>query len=452
MKIYNTMHRRVEPFVPIKKGHVDMYVCGPTVNGPGHLGHASTYIAFDVIRRAFEYLGYEVKLVVNLTDIHDDMIKESNKRKITLFELADIYIERFMKDLDALHIKPAHVYPRVTEHITEIIEMIEMLEEKGIAYDAADGVYFDVAKFPQYGKLSGVKVEKGKSGQRVETDKYDKEGAADFVLWKKRKEGEPYWDSPWGKGRPGWHIECSVMSRKHLGQPFDIHGGALDLRFPHHENEIAQSEATYDTEFVKYWMHAGLLKVDGEKMSKSLGNFIEVPDVLKKYDPMVVRYWRATVHYRSEINYSDDLVDAAGIALGRLRSAVKPLKRSAGEKGTVSSGHKKRFEQALEDDFNTPEAVAVLWEAVKTKDLSDTDKLATIMDFDRVFGLGLDEVKSDEAELGQKLKAKIEQLIKERETARADGKWERADEIRDELADRGVELEDTPEGTVWKIV
>lgn len=446
------MHRRVEPFVPIKKGKVGMYVCGPTVNGPGHLGHASTYIAFDVIRRAFEYLGYEVKLVVNLTDIHDDMIKESNKRGITLFELADIYIDRFMEDLKTLNIEPAYMYPRVTENIKEIIEMIKILEKKGIAYDAKDGVYFDVGKFPEYGKLSGVKVEEGKSGQRVETDKYDKEGAADFVLWKKWKEGEPYWESPWGKGRPGWHIECSVMSRKYLGQPFDIHGGALDLRFPHHENEIAQSEATYGSEFVKYWMHAGLLKVEGEKMSKSLGNFIEIPEVLKRYDPMVVRYWRATVHYRSEISYADTLMDAAGRALVKLQTAVRALKGSAKGRGKADSESKEKFVQALEDDFNMPQAVALLWEVVKDRDLSEEDRLATILDFDRVFGFGLKELDPDEEEIDPKAKVKIEQLVKERELARAERKWKLADDLRDELASLGVELEDTQDGTSWRRV
>lgn len=428
-----------------------MYVCGPTVNGPSHLGHASTYISFDIIHRALEYLGYDVKLVVNLTDVHDDMIKVANERGITIFELADQYIKLYMQDLKSLHILPADVYPRVMEHIDEIIAMVKKLQDKGYAYETDDGVYFDVAKFSEYGKLSGIKIEQGKSGERVETDKYDKENVADFALWKKAKEGEPSWDSPWGKGRPGWHIECSVMSEKYLGQPFDIHGGGLDLKFPHHENEIAQSEAANGKQFVNYWMHAGLLKVDGQKMSNSLGNFVVIPDVLKKYDPMVLRYWRATVQYKSEINYSDENMVSAKVAFEKLLRNVRDLKSSAGKGGEVNADLRNKFVKAIEDDFNMPKAIAVLWDVVKSKDLSDEDKLATVLDFDRVFGLGLDDCKEVDQKITEEMKSKVERIIKERDEAREKKNWDKADELRDELDELGVVIEDTDKGTVWRM-
>ncbi|MBN2101171.1 cysteine--tRNA ligase [Candidatus Dojkabacteria bacterium] len=450
MEIYDSLKRSKVQFEPIKEGHVGMYVCGPTVYGPSHLGHASTYIAFDIIRRAFEYLGYKVKLVVNITDVHDDMIKQANKEGITIFELADKNIKQYMEDLAELNILPADVFPRVTEHIKEIIQMVEKLVENGYAYETDDGVYFNVAKFEGYGKLSGIKLEEGETGKRVETDKYDKEGVADFALWKKAKPGEPTWPSPWGEGRPGWHIECSVMSSKYLGMPFDIHGGALDLRFPHHENEIAQSEAATGKEFVKYWMHAGILKVDGQKMSKSLGNFINIPEILEKYDPMVLRYWRATVHYRSEINYQESTIEAAKAALGKLRGYVAGW-RAAGGVGKVDSKFRSEFVKALEDDFGLPEAVAVLWKVVKSGKMSDADKLATVLDFDRVLGLGLAEFKGDEKQVTKDTKLKIDKLVKERDLARKDKDWNRADEIRGELDKMGVIIEDTDDGSVWSL-
>lgn len=451
MKLYNSFTRRVETFTPIKEGKIGMYVCGPTVNGPSHLGHASTYISFDIIRRALEYLGYNVKLVVNLTDVHDDMIKVANERSITISELADQYINLYMQDLKSLHILPADVYPRVMEHIDEIVAMVKTLQDKGYAYETEDGVYFDVARFSEYGKLSGIKVEKGKSGERVETDKYDKENVADFALWKKAKEGEPSWDSPWGKGRPGWHIECSVMAEKYLGQPFDIHGGGLDLKFPHHENEIAQSEAANGKQFVNYWMHAGLLKVDGQKMSNSLGNFIVIPDVLKKYDPMVLRYWRATVQYRSEINYSDENMASAKVAFEKLLRNVRGLKSSDEKGGEINTDMRNKFIEVLEDDFNMPKAIAVLWDVVKSKDLSSEDKLATVLDFDRVFGLGLGDADEVEQKMTEEMKSKIERLIKERDEAREKKDWDKADELRVELDKLGVVIEDTDGGTVWRM-
>lgn len=451
MKLYNTMTRRKDTFKPVKAGEVGMYVCGPTVYGPAHLGHASTAIAFDIIRRGFEYLGYKVKHIVNLTDVHDDVIKRAAKLGVTIFELTDEVIGYYMRDLTSLNVLPATVFPRVTENIEEIVDHIKILVDKGFAYDAEDGVYFAVSKYAKYGRLSGIRVDAGRSGQRIDTDKYDKDTAADFVLWKKWKEGEPYWESPWGRGRPGWHIECSVMSRRFLGQPFDIHGGALDLRFPHHENEIAQSEAAYDAPLANIWMHAGLLKVNGQKMSRSAGNFFEIPNILEKYDALVLRYWRATVRYRSEINYSDELMESAKTALSKLRSIVLSLKDKAGKsKGTVNKAAQKRFIDVLEDDFNMPEAVAVLWEVTKDAKISDADKLATILDFDRVLGVGLADVRETEHKTPVKTKNKIEQLIAERNDARANKDWETADRIRKELDELRVVIIDTPDGTTWR--
>ncbi len=451
MKIYSSLSKKEEEFKPISEKVVGMYVCGPTVNGPAHLGHASTYIAFDIIRRAFIYMGYNVEYVVNLTDVHDDVIKVANKEGITIFELADRNIAQFMDDLKSLNIMLANVFPRVTEHIPEIISMIKLLVDKGFAYETEDGVYFNVSKFPMYGKLSGVKVEEGKTGQRIDTDKYEKESVADFALWKKWREGEPYWESPWGKGRPGWHIECSVMSKKYLGQPFDIHGGGMDLKFPHHENEIAQSEAAFDEKFVNYWMHAGLLNVNGEKMSKSAGNYIEIPDLLKKFEPMVLRYWRATVHYRSKINFSEELMESAKVALDKLRGLIQTwVSETAGKKGKVDKDAQKSFIEALQDDFNTPKAVAVLWDVARSEKLSSADKLATILDFDKVLGLKLDEIKTVEQRITDELKKKIEQLVQERDSARANKDWKKADELRKAIEDLGVEIIDTPEGTKWK--
>ncbi|MBN1618792.1 cysteine--tRNA ligase [Candidatus Dojkabacteria bacterium] len=453
MKIYNTLTRSVDEFTPINENKVNMYVCGPTVYGPSHLGHASTYITFDIIRRAFIYLGYEVKYVVNLTDVHDDMIKEANHQGITIFELADTNIKQYMKDLDALNIMPADVYPRVTDHIKEIVDMVSRLEKKGYAYETADGVYYRVSKFENYGKLSGIKFDEGVTGQRVDTDKYDKDSVADFALWKKAKEGEPSWESPWGQGRPGWHIECSVMSEKYLGQPFDIHGGALDLRFPHHENEIAQSEAANDKKFVNWWMHAGLLNVNGKKMGKSNHNFVIIPDMLKDYDPMVIRYWRATVHYRSEINYDKSVLEPAQKALQRLRNYVTKLWIEVkGKLGEVDPDMKAQFEEKLSEDFNTPQAVAILWAVVKSKDISSKNKLATILDFDKVFAFNLKEFTQSDHKISDDLTEKIEQLVREREEARSNKDWDMADKLRGEIENLGVTLEDTATGPVWNIV
>ena len=326
LKVYNTLSRKVEEFRPIKGKEIGMYVCGPTVYGPGHIGHARTYTAFDIIRRYFEYRGYKVNYVVNITDVHDDIIKKANEQGTTIFKLADRNIGLFLKDLDALGIKRPDKMPRVTGHIKEIISMVETLEKKGFAYETDDGVYFSVSKFPSYGGLSRIKSKKSVTGTRVETDKYEKHAAMDFALWKKCKDGEPSWPSKWGQGRPGWHIECSAMSTKYLGEQFDVHGGAVDLVFPHHENEICQSEACYGNgPFVKYWLHAGFLNVKGEKMSKSLGNFITIPELLEKYDPKAFRYFIASLHYRSRIDFTEKAMESAAKGLEKWNNFIQGL-------------------------------------------------------------------------------------------------------------------------------
>ncbi len=305
LKIYNSLTKEKEIFKPLKAQKVSFYACGPTVYGPGHIGHARTYIAFDIIKRYLEYKGYKVKFVMNITDVHDDIISAAIKEKIDIFTLGNKYTKLFLEEQEKLGIKKADVYPRVTEHIKEIIKFIQELEKKGFAYERNGSVYFDVAKFKDYGKLSGIKPKEAKICTRVQTDKYEKKEACDFVLWKKIKSGEPFWESPFGKGRPGWHIECSVMSKKHLGEQIDIHAGAKDLKFPHHENEIAQSEAMIDKPFVKYWLHAGLLTINGQKMSKSLGNYIEIGDVLKKWKSRTIRMFVCSSHYQSNLNWSE---------------------------------------------------------------------------------------------------------------------------------------------------
>jgi cysteinyl-tRNA synthetase len=455
------MGDKKELFKPEKPGLVRMYVCGPTVYGPAHIGHARTYIAFDIIRRYLEWKGYNVKLVINITDVHDDMIAKANELKITIFELADKFIKKFFADMKALKVKEASVYPRVTQEIEPIIETIKILEEKGYAYETKDGVYYDISKFSEYGKLSGVKPSKSITGTRVDTDRYDKRSVQDFALWKKAKPDEPFWESPWGEGRPGWHIECSVMSSKYLGLPIDIHGGAVDLIFPHHENEIAQSEAAYDVKpFVKYWLHTGFLVIEGQKMSKSLGNFITVPELLEKYDARVFRFFIATKHYRSRVDFTKDAMVHATNTLKRLDDFIQRLYEieasGACNVDAIISKARKEFEQAMDDDFNAPLA----WRAIfnletEANKLMAANKLtkdasAKIIDFlkdiNRIF-----DVFSFERKQAQ-LAEEDMRLIKLREKLRKEKRFAEADEIREQLKKKGILLIDTPEGTKWRLV
>lgn len=461
LKVYNSLSRKKENFSPLKGKTVTMYVCGPTVYGPGHIGHARTYVAFDIIRRYMEWRGYKVKFVMNITDVHDDMIKRAGEMGITIFELADRNIALFFKDMDELGIKHSDKNPRVTEVIPEIVDAVKTLQKKGYAYETADGVYFSVAKFKGYGKLSRLKAKEAKTGTRVDTDKYEKRSASDFALWKKSKEGEPSWESPWGKGRPGWHIECSVMSRKFLGDRIDIHGGAVDLIFPHHENEIAQSEAlTGKKPFVKYWMHAGFLNVGGEKMSKSLGNFIQIPELLREYDPKLFRFFVSGLHYRSRVNFEKSLMEEEKATLTRLNETIQRLLEVQGKNknkkipALVASARKK-FAEKMDDDFNLPSAWAELFAFVKDVNKllaenklsrADADEILKFLrELDSFLGVFTFE-KKEEGKAG----AEIEALIAEREKARREKSFSKADEIRERLRGMGILLDDTPQGVKWK--
>jgi cysteinyl-tRNA synthetase len=460
LKVFNTLSRSLESFIPLHDNEVGMYVCGPTVYGPGHVGHARTYIAFDIIRRYIEYKGLKVNKIVNITDIHDDMIKQANKQGITIFELAERNIKLFMEDMQKLGIKKATVYPRVTEHIKEIIEMVKVLEKKGFAYETDDGVYFDISKFENYGKLGRVKTTAQKTGTRVETDKYDKENAQDFAVWKKAKPDEPSWDSPWGKGRPGWHIECSVMSKKYLGEQFDIHGGAVDLIFPHHDNEIAQSEAaTGKKPFVKYWLHTGFLNVGGEKMSKSLGNFITIPELLKKYNPKVFRFFIAQLHYRSRINFDENAMQKAEKNLEKLNNQIQNLMQienkadESAELEKLISETRKKFVAAMDSDFNSPKAWAEIYSFQKDLNKMISEEMPGKKDakkaveffreLDSVFNIFSFEKKSHE------ISEEEMELVNEREKMRSEKRWKEADELRDRLLKKGIVLDDSPEGTKW---
>ena len=454
MRIYNTLTRKIEEFKPLNPLKVGLYTCGPTVYGPGHLGHARTYVNFDLLKRTLFYNGFKVKHILNITDVHDDMIKKANELGITIFELSDKYMALFLQDMKDLNTIAADHYPKVTEHIKEIIEMVKALVDKDFAYVEKDGsVYFRVAKFKGYGQLSGIKLEKAKTGTRVETDKYEKESVADFVLWKGAKKGEPSWDSPWGKGRPGWHIECSVMSKKYLGNTIDIHGGATDLKFPHHENEIAQSEAANGALFVKYWFHPGLLDIESQKMSKSLGNYIEIHEIKEKgFDPLALRYLFLTTHYRQKLNFTWKSLEAAQSALKNLRlqiinyqlSIINSRRSSLSQdKLEKIEDFQKRFVDFINDDLAIPQALALVWEVVKSN-IPPGDKLDLILDFDQIFGLKLSEVKKEKI----KIPIEVKKLVEEREKMRREKKWDEADKIRKRVEKLGFNLNDVAKETV----
>jgi len=472
LKVYNTLTKRIEEFEPLEDRLVKIYVCGPTVYDYTHVGHARTYIAFDVIVRYLRYKGYKVKYVVNITDIDDKIIRRARELNISPKELARKFEEEFFEDMKALGLIKADYYPRVTEHISDIIKVVRRLVEKGYAYVAGGSVYFDVTKFPDYGKLSGQTLEQIKAGARIEPDP-NKRHPADFALWKKAKEGEPYWDSPWGPGRPGWHIECTVMSMKYLGEQIDIHGGGTDLIFPHHENEIAQSEAYSGKKpFVKYWLHAGYLMIKGEKMSKSLGNIIPVKDFLAKYEPDVLKLLVLSAHYRSPIDFSWEKAEQAKNSLERIKRAVERLRKvmtyerlhsenlSPKEKEIYERVNllRQKFEEAMDDDFNTPKALAEIFEFISYINKKLDEDLVegalaryahdTLMELLNVLGL---LQKFREAGVSGDVEPLIELLIKVRDDARKRKDWKTADYIREELRKLGVVLEDTPKGTIWKL-
>jgi cysteinyl-tRNA synthetase len=466
MKLYNTLSRTKEELEPLNDKIVNMYVCGPTVYNYIHIGNARAFIVFDTVRRYLEYKGYKVNYVQNFTDIDDKIIKRAQEENVTTKEVAEKYIDEYFKDADNLGIKRATVHPKATEHIEDIIEFIKILIDKGYAYVVNGNVYFETAKFKDYGKLSHKNIEELQAGARIEINE-EKKNPLDFVLWKAQKPGEPAWDSPWGKGRPGWHIECSVMSTKYLGKTLDIHAGGPDLVFPHHENEIAQSEAAYEQPFSKYWMHIGYLNINNEKMSKSKGNFFTVREITEKYNPEVLRLFMLMAHYRSPINFSLDLMEQANSAYERLLNALANLKHLANvckdgglneeEKKLMEKfeEYKKEFEEAMDDDFNTADAISVLFEMAKTANTNlSGNSSKKLVEYILDMFLKLSEVlglsyRGVETELDDK---EILALIEERQKARKEKNWKLADEIRDRLREKGIILEDTPEGVRWKRV
>ena len=442
MKLYNSLTRQIEEFQPQDKNRVTLYTCGPTVYGPSHIGNIRSYLSYDFLKRALEFSGYKVAHVLNLTDVHDSMIEEAKKEGIPVKLLGDRFIEHFHLDLSRLNIEPAEIYPRVTEHIKEITAMIARLVEKGYAYEREGSVYFDVSKFKDYGKLSGRKLAEGKTGTRVKTDKYAREEVADFALWKAASEGEEeagaVWDSPWGKGRPGWHIECSVMAKAHLGETLDIHGGGLDLKFPHHENEIVQSESANGKKFVTLWFHGGTLVVEGKKMAKSLGNVINFDDLVQKeFNPLAFRYLALTTHYRSELNFTWAGLEAAQNALNRLYREVAGWD-TGGKIGCADFDE--RFKKLVADDLDLPGAVALVWELVKAEELPTHCRLVTLLRMDKVLGLKIGAV--DQVEVPEE----VEELAAERERQRQAGNWVESDEIRDQIEQLGWRVEDTDKG------
>ena len=466
MKVFNTLTKKKEEFVPLEEGKVRMYVCGPTVYNYIHIGNARPMIVFDTVRRYFEYKGYDVNYVSNFTDVDDKIIKKAIEEEVSAQEISQRYIAECKKDMAGMNVKPATKHPLATEEICGMVEMISELIEKGYAYEKNGTVYFSTRKFKDYGKLSHKNLDDLRSGGRslLVSGEDEKEDPLDFVLWKPKKEGEPFWESPWSDGRPGWHIECSVMSRKYLGEQIDIHAGGEDLVFPHHENEIAQSEAANGKEFARYWMHNAFLNIDNRKMSKSLGNFRTVREISEQYDLQVLRFFMLSAHYRSPLNFSAELMEASKNGLERIINATDNLKHllgaatveemSAEEKEAFAKtdAYVEEFENAMDDDFNTADAIAAIFDLVKyanTTATAESSKEYLQSLLDRIVKLGdvLGLILDKKEEL---LDADIEKLIEERQAARKAKDFARADAIRDELLEKGIILKDTREGVQWK--
>ena len=461
MYIYNSLSRKKEKFVPLREGKAGIYACGPTVYNYFHIGNARPFITFDVLRRQLEREGYDVTFVQNFTDIDDKMIRRANEEGITVHELAERFIAEYYVDAGALGIRPATVHPKATEHIPEIIALISRLIENGHAYAVPSGdVYYRVSAFPGYGKLSGQRTEDREAGAserlNVETDK---ESPEDFALWKAQKPGEPAWESPWGMGRPGWHIECSAMSMKYLGETFDIHCGGKDLLFPHHENEIAQSEGATGKPYVRYWMHNGFINVDNQKMSKSLNNFFTVRDIAKEYDLEAVRMFMLSAHYRSPINFSRDQIESANASLNRLYTARDHLRflrdngedrdLNADEEAFVSrlSGYEARFDEAMDDDLNTADALGAIFELVRDANVSLQDNASRKAASAALDSLGaICGVLGILAKEAEELPVDILSMVSEREQARKNKDWKRSDELRDAIRAAGYIIEDTKQG------
>lgn len=464
MKIFNTLTRSKEELKTLEEGKVKIYACGPTVYNFIHIGNARPLCVFDVLRRFLEYVGYDVRFVQNFTDIDDKIIKRANEESLTYKEVSEKYIEEFWKDVKGMNVREATVHPKATENIDEIINIVSTLIEKGYAYAVDGDVYFSPSKFSEYGKLSHQPLEDLEAGARIMVGEVKKE-PMDFALWKSAKPGEPYWESPWGHGRPGWHIECSAMVRRYLGETIDIHCGGQDLIFPHHENEIAQSECCNGVPFANYWMHNGYINIDNRKMSKSLGNFFTVRDIAKKYDYEIIRFFMLSAHYRNPVNFSDELMEQAKSAVGRVYNCIESLEflRGKAREGALSESEEKyiaelgkikeKFLAAMDDDLNTADAIAAIFDIVYlantdlAKDGTSSRKaidetLAMIDELGGVLGLFGKKQKAD-------ADAEIEALIEERSRARAEKNWAKADEIRDKLAAMNIVLKDTPAGVRW---
>ena len=467
MKIYDTMTRYKEEFRTIEPGKVRMYVCGPTVYNLIHIGNARPMIFFDTVRRYLEYKGYEVNFVSNFTDVDDKIIKAAVEEGVDASVISERYIAECKKDMAGMNVRPASYHPRATQEIDGMIAMIQDLIDNGHAYVAEDGtVYYRVSSFPDYGKLSHKNVEENQAGLRTLKVRGEeaKEDPNDFVLWKPKKEGEPYWESPWCEGRPGWHIECSVMSKKYLGESIDIHGGGEDLVFPHHENEIAQSEAVSGKQFVRYWMHNAFLNIDNIKMSKSLGNFKTVRQISEEYDLQVLRFFMLSAHYRSPLNFSREMMDGAKASLDRILTAMEHLRDclaaakteaitgAAEEELAAFDALREKFEAAMDDDFNTADAISVIFEMVKRANITVTEESskAYIIRVKELLEKLLDVLGLLSERKEENLDARVEALIAERQTARKEKNFARADEIRNELTAMGILLEDTKEGVKWK--
>ena len=461
---FNTLTRKKEKFVPLEEGKVKIYTCGPTVYDYAHIGNFRTFVFQDLLRRWLEYRGFKVIQVMNITDVDDKTIRGARKRNIPLREYTDYYMKAFFEDIEALNLEKAEYYPRATEHIPEMVELIKRLMEKGYAYRGEDGsIYYDISKFKDYGKLSKLKIEELKPGARVKVDEYGKEEARDFALWKAwdEEDGDVFWETEIGKGRPGWHIECSTMAMKYLGETIDIHSGGVDLIFPHHENEIAQSEAATGKPFARYWLHSEHLLVEGRRMAKRYGNFYTLRDLIKMgYDPKAIRYLLMSTHYRQQLNFTFEGLEAAKGAVDRLTTFVRRLLEADGagcgeEIKRLMAEVQKRFESAMDDDLNISVALAALFDFVRdVNKLMDENRLSRkeaeevydlMIKFDKVLGV-IGEVKAEE-----KLPPEAEELIRKREEARKAKDWATADRIREQLRAMGIILEDTPQGVKWRI-
>ncbi len=461
IQIYNTLTRSKEPFIPLEEGKVKMYVCGPTVYNYIHIGNARPPIVFDTVRRYLEYRGYEVQYISNFTDVDDKLIRVANELGEDVPTIADRFIKAYFEDVTALGCKRADVHPRVTESMDIILDFISTLIEKGYAYESEGDVYYHTRKFKEYGKLSHQSIDELRLGTRIAIGE-KKQDSLDFVLWKAAKPGEIFWESPWGKGRPGWHIECSAMAKKYLGDTIDIHAGGQDLAFPHHENEIAQSEALTEKTFARYWMHNGYINIDNEKMSKSLGNFVLVHDIIKKHDPQVLRFFMLAVHYRNPINYTDELLENTKAGLERLKTSYQNLKHRREASANLTDNDQEwltkvttlhdEFVRDMDDDFNTANGITKLFDLSKLANMYLIEKNTSIVvidafmrEFEVLFGiLGLT------LEADQLLDEEIEALIEQRIQARKDRNFQLSDQIRDQLKDMNIILEDTPQGTRWK--